>query len=103
MKKIINGKKYDTETAKCVATIDANTNSLGSHIHYGDFHYWDMSLYKKNTGEYFLTGDHCYPSIDGNFDNDNTQPILPVDEDEAKTFVENSNEDYEKIFGEVSE
>ena len=49
MKKIINGKLYDTETAKEIAG-DSYNGSVT------DFHYWEETLYKKRTGEYFLYG-----------------------------------------------
>lgn len=49
MKKIRNGKLYDTDTAKCI----------GSYQYLGesDFHYVYEELYRKKTGEYFLYGE----------------------------------------------
>ena len=47
MKKIINGKKYDTNTATKVADY---WNGYGA----SDFNYVSEELYLKNTGEYFL-------------------------------------------------
>ena len=52
MKKIINGKKYDTDTAKCVGH-----DSFGCR---GDFRYWFEQLYQKQTGEFFIYGDGAY-------------------------------------------
>lgn len=49
MKKIINGKLYNTETAKEVASW---WNGLGVR----DFRNCEESLYLKKTGEYFLFG-----------------------------------------------
>lgn len=46
MKKIINGKKYDTETAKEVA--------CKAWYYYGDLNFVIEKLYKKKTGEFFL-------------------------------------------------
>lgn len=49
MKKIINGKKYDTETAREVAC-----KAWG---YYGDLNFVFETLYKKKTGEFFLYGE----------------------------------------------
>lgn len=49
MKKIIDGKTYNTETAKKIAEWD---NGLS----YNDFDYRSEELYRKRTGEYFLYG-----------------------------------------------
>lgn len=48
MKKIIDGKLYDTETAMEVGT--------NSHGEISDFHYYEETLYRKRSGEYFLAG-----------------------------------------------
>lgn len=50
MKKIINGKRYDTSKAK---EIGYWSNNLSNH----DFNHCDEWLYKKRTGEYFLYGE----------------------------------------------
>lgn len=47
MKKIINGKKYDTDMAKEVGY--DNNGLLCS-----DFYYIEETLYKKKTGEFFM-------------------------------------------------
>jgi len=49
MKKIINGKKYDTETA----------TKLGEDCrgYRGDIDFWSEELYRKKTGEFFLYGE----------------------------------------------
>lgn len=48
MKRVINGKVYNTETATEVAS-----DSYG----YGnDFHAWDETLYRTPKGAYFLRG-----------------------------------------------
>ncbi|MEA4928592.1 MAG: hypothetical protein VB104_07945 [Candidatus Limiplasma sp.] len=49
MKKIINNRLYDTETAKAVGT-DATPGNLG------DLDYRKETLYLKKTGEFFLHG-----------------------------------------------
>lgn len=50
MKKIISGKRYDTETARKIGT----WSSEGSRR---DFGYYEETLYQKRTGEYFLHGE----------------------------------------------
>lgn len=49
MKKIKNGKLYDTDTAKCIGEYQ--------YSHPGDFHYEYEALYVKKTGEFFLYGE----------------------------------------------
>ena len=49
MKRIINGKKYDTDTAREVAVWDNCRDAT-------DFAYVEQHLYRKRTGEYFLYG-----------------------------------------------
>lgn len=49
MKKIINYKKYDTETA---TEIGAWSQGIA-----GTFEYVHESLFRKNNGEYFLHGE----------------------------------------------
>jgi hypothetical protein len=49
MKKIINGKIYNTDTA----------TRIGSHVHSnrGDFHYEDTDLYRTPKGAFFISGE----------------------------------------------
>ena len=49
MKKIINGKLYNTQTAKALASRD-------NHCQPGSFDYVEEILYRKKTGEFFLRG-----------------------------------------------
>ena len=103
MKKIIDGRKYDTETA----------TSLG-YTEYGwesDFRYKYEELYRKRTGEFFLYGKGgpltCYSVVspDGSIDCDIHSKIIPLDIDKAKTWAEEhlSANTYEEIFGDVDE
>lgn len=50
MKKIINGKMYNTETAVKLGTGE-------SCLPVNDFGYYKEDLYRKKTGEYFLYGE----------------------------------------------
>lgn len=86
MKKIINGKKYDTETAKEIAVF------VG-----GNFDSVRITLFEKKTGEFFEyheTNESFYKSW-----------IVPVSESEAKEFAEENldADEYEAIFGNVQE
>ena len=101
MKKIINGKKYDTDTAKCVGSYE---NGYGP----SDFKCVEEHLYRKKNGEFFLYGvggamtayaEHC---IDGYCYG---EKIIPLTESEAKKWAENhlDCDDYESIFGPVEE
>lgn len=50
MRKIINGKSYDTDKAQLVG-------SASNGLTYRDFDYIRESLYRKRTGEYFFHGE----------------------------------------------
>lgn len=90
MKKIIRGRKYDTETARKVGC-------KTEQAQYGDV---DYALYRKRTGEYFVHAEYDYPYDDGCPDY-----IKPLTNDEANEWAqENLDVDvYEREFGEVSE
>lgn len=95
MKKVINGKRYDTDTAQEVAEWKN-----------GDFTEVDKkieTLYRKKTGEYFLHGigggNTEYRGISGN----NFGPgeiIKPLTLQEAQAWAQEklSGEEYEQIF-----
>ena len=101
MKKIINGRKYDTETAKCVGSWD---NGYGCN----DFSHVEESLYRKKTGEFFLYGEGGamtqYAESDGDAYCGGAE-IIPLTEKKAKEWAENhlDADDYESIFGPVEE
>ncbi len=50
MKRIINGKLYNTETGRRIGVWE-------SHSHQGDFNYYAESLYITKNGQYFLHGE----------------------------------------------
>ena len=101
MKKIINGKRYDTDTAKKIAEWDNG--------HYGnDFNRCSETLYRKNTGEFFLYGrggarsryaSYADGSVSGG------EQIIVLTYAEAKEWAEEhlDGDEYENIFGEVVE
>ena len=86
MKKIINGRKYDTKTATEVCC-----------GRYGNFGCKKVTLYQKKNGEFFE--HHTLNEFGWH------EWIEPVDEKEAKRFAEEQMEgdEYEKFFGEVEE
>ena len=102
MKKIINGKKYNTETAESVAEWD---NGLG----YGDFGRCAETLYRKRTGEFFVHGRGGartqYAERCGNNCWCGGEDITPMTEEEAREWCEGKTDadTYEAIFGEVAE
>lgn len=97
MKKIINGKLYDTDKAAY----------LGYDLYAGprDLKYWREELYRKRTGEFFLYGQggpdskYAVASITGS-GWDGGEKIIPLSYDKAKEWVENhlSVEAYGAIF-----
>ena len=102
MKAIINGKKYDTETAKFLV----QRSNYGS---FRDFNHVEETLYRKRTGEYFLLGKGGPNTIYAEWVDTNTRSggsrIVPLTVEGAKEWAEAhaSCDVYEKIFGEVEE
>ena len=101
MKKIINGKMYNTETAKELG-YDSYSNSR-------DFNYWCETLYQKRTGEFFLHGEGGANSKYAEMVDMNCwcggERIFPLTMEQAKHWAERhlSADEYEDIFGEVEE
>jgi hypothetical protein len=50
MKKVIDGKVYDTKTAECIGNWD-------NGCYGGDFHRCEESLYKTKNGQFFIAGE----------------------------------------------
>lgn len=102
MKKVLNGKLYDTNTAKCVGSWD---NGL-----YGrDFNRLSEDLYRKRTGEFFLHGSGGpltqYAEWHGDNERSGGERIIPLSLEAAQEWAEErlTGEEYEAIFGEVEE
>ena len=101
MKKIINGKKYDTETATKVACWDNGYYS-------SDFDFEAATLYRKKTGEYFIHGEGGARSQYATHYGSSWgygETIRPLTIDEAKEWSERhmDGDSYEEEFGEVEE
>jgi len=101
MKKIINGRLYDTETAKELGS-DSYSNRR-------DFHYWVETLYKKRTGEFFIYGEggplSKYAEAVGLNEWSGGERIMPLSYAEAQEWAENhlDGDTYIEIFGEPEE
>lgn len=101
MKKIINGKKYDTETARFIGE-DGFSNQR-------DFNHWSEELYKKRTGEFFLYGEggplSRYAEVTGQNEWSGGEKIIPLSYDSAREWAEKhlDADDYESVFGEITE
>ena len=101
MKKIINGRLYNTGTAKPVGST--------SYSYPGDFQHWAETLYLKKTGEFFLHGVGGALSKYSRSAGFNTvtggEEIIPLTTKEAKAWAEKylEVEEYEEVFGEVKE
>lgn len=101
MKRIINGKVYDTEKARECGS-DSYSNCR-------DFRHWSEVLYQKRTGEFFLHGSGGPMSRYAERVEQNTwsggEQIIPLTYDSARQWAEEhlTGDEYEAIFGEVSE
>ena len=100
MNQIINGKKYDTETAKKIGR-------------YADaWHDYFEELYVKSTGEFFLfmpvtSGvlEEHINELDANRSLSIAPVLYPLSKDAAKEWVSKvmDADTYENLFGEVAE
>lgn len=101
MKKIINGRVYDTDTAKKLATW---SNNLPRR----DIDWCEESLYRKKNGEFFLDGDSgprgkYAERFQGGWIGGSA--ITPLTYDEARRWAEEKldADEYEEIFGAITE
>lgn len=105
MRKIIHGKKYDTDTANQVCD---PTSPVGMYD-VSDFHYYEETLYRKKTGEYFLYGWggplSPYSEPYGQRGSQGGERISPLTLEQAREWAERhlTAEEYEAEFGPVPE
>ena len=98
MKKIINGRSYDTETAREVA-------SWGNAGGWNDFAHLEENLYQKKNGEFFLFGEGGpmtkYAVSTGQNTWSGGSKIIPLSYDSAREWAEEklSANEYESISG----
>lgn len=96
MRKIINGKLYDTEKAHLIG---------GDCGNLGTFQEWEEALYLKKTKEFFLYGSggpaSKYAKSIGLNQWSGGEKIIPLNLHAAKEWVEQhlDADDYERIFG----
>lgn len=101
MKKIINGKRYDTSTAKVIAEHEEG--------YVGDLEYYRETLYKKRGGAYFLYGyGHAASRYAQNLGDGRWgagDAITPLSYDDARKWAENAldADAYEAEFGVVED
>lgn len=97
MKKIINGKRYDTDTAEFIGKWENIYNSA-------DLQYECEELYRKKTGEFFMYGEggpaSSFAVQTGTTSWSGSCKITPITEDEAKKWVEENldGDTYENLF-----
>ena len=101
MKKIIDGKRYDTEKAKAIGS-DSYSNRR-------DFNFWEETLYQKRTGEFFLMGEggpaSKYAESIGQNQWSGGSKLIPMSFDSAKEWAEKhlDADTYEAVFGVIEE
>lgn len=101
MKKIINKKMYNTETASFIGS--------DSYSFPDDFRWWEENLYRKYTGEFFLFGKggplSPYSKRIGQHKRIGDKKIIPLSTDDAMQWVEChlDTDTYEELFGQVEE
>lgn len=102
MKKVINGKLYNTETAK----------SLGkgySTAPRNDFSFWQEELFRTKSGAYFIYGEggpaSSYSVSTGSNSWSGGEKILPLSPEDARDWAEEllDSKEYAEIFGEPDE
>ena len=101
MKKIINGAKYDTSTAKCLGYSEYGNPS--------DLNYCHERLFRTKSGKYFLHGEGGAMSKYSKSCGDNhwtgDEQIQPMSRLAAEGWAEEklSGEEYEAAFGDVED
>jgi len=91
MHKVINGKRYNTDTASKMAMYDQRYENRNT--------WFQEILYRKKTGEYFL---YCRGSNDSTYPEDE---IIPKSITSSKAWAEKrlTGDEYEAIFGGIVE
>jgi len=102
MKKVINGKLYDTEKAQRLASWE-NIQDVRS------FNHMEETLYRKRTGEFFLHGEgEARTRYARQYESNmwgHGEEIVPLTVQAAQKWAEEhlDGDEYEKIFGTVDE
>lgn len=94
MKKIINGKRYDTDTATHIANASSNCGK-------SDFGWFDEDLYKTPRGRFFLAGEgHAMTRWATPLSGNGRGPgsgIIPLSQEEAREWCERYDVDTDVI------
>jgi hypothetical protein len=100
MKKTINGKTYNTETAKEIG-------SWSNNYYYNDFNHCQESLYVTKKGNYFIHGSggpmSKYSVSVGNNCWGGSSDIIALTESEALEWAEEHDQDAVKHFSHLLE
>ena len=103
MKRIINGKLYDTENAKRICALPCSAECPS------DFRWHDTDLYLSPGGTFFIAGEGSAMSMwaesIGNSGRIGGSGLRLVTEEEAREFAESARlrpEVYEEVFGAVT-
>lgn len=104
MKKIINGKRYDTEKSICIGSYD----NLGTGVEsMSDFSYWEASLYMTPISkQFFIAGEGGPMSRFGKTGKGTKRwgaDLIPFTRDEALAWAEKylPTRQTEKYFGDL--
>ena len=101
MNKIINGKRYNTESA-------AKLGEISEGQGYRDFSFWRETLYRTRSGNYFIHGEgggySKYAEVNGD-NREYGEKIIPLSYEEAQKWVEKAltADEYETIFGVIED
>lgn len=102
LNKIIEGSKYDTDTAKMLASRD---NDLSQ----GDFKWCRETLYRTKAGKYFIHGEGGamtqYAQSCGNNTWTGGERIEPMSREAAQKWAQEclDGDEYEDVFGKITE
>ena len=115
IKQVIDGKTYNTETARCLATVDLmgyRTDGRGRFTTNTPKKVGTTSLYETRDGAYFLVRDYdrgagFYPEFDlvGQF-RIHDHGVIPLKRKEALGWAESKGLDFDKVeemFGKIAE
>lgn len=99
MYKVIKGARYNTETAKCLA-------SWSAPCAVSDFKYYEETLYRTKAGNYFLHGEGHGASPYRKREPDgwtHGEKIIPMTYEQAQAWAEEhiDGDEYEDIFGDA--
>lgn len=102
MHKVINGKKYNTDTAKLLGTWCAECGST-------DYKYFEEYLYRTKSGNFFIYGeggpDSPYRQQIEYCTWTGGESIIPISFEQAQRWAEKhlDGDEYEAIFGDVED